>query len=256
MIVDTGYSPESTSALLPLPLPIANTQGTDFGKTWHLTGIEHATTTGINFTRFSPAVYAQTYPWGISASTNESVRTGAQVLLWNHGRPVVVASEFGLGRTIWSGLNLPYHIMVYRNSEESKFLLRMLDWAASFSNGRERETRYSVKRSNPQRVEVLVTSRANGILFKESYFEDWHAFMMANGQRTDLTIYRSGPDFMYVPLEPSLSQPLNVIFEYQMSYVEWSGIIISLVTMVVLIGYGVRETTKRRRNVGDWPASI
>ena len=249
LIIDTGYSPESTSALLPLPSPIATTQGTDFGKTWRFTGAEHAITTGINFTRFSAAVYAQKYPWGISVSTNESVRAGAQVLLWNYGRPVVVMSELGLGRTIWSGLNLPYHIMTYGNSEESKFFFRMLDWTVQFSNDREREARYAVERPNPQRVEVFVKSRANGILFKESYFEDWHAFIMANGRRTDLAIYRSGPDFMYVPLESTLSQPLNVIFEYQMSNIEWSGIIVSVVTMVVLIGYFARESVRKRRSV-------
>jgi len=245
LVVDTGYSPESTSALLPLPLPITNTQGTDLGKTWCFTGIEHAITTGINFTRFSTAVYAETYPWGISASTNESARTGAQVLLWDYGRPVVVASEFGLGRTIWSGLNLPYHIMTYRNSEESKFFFQMLDWIVQFSN--DRGTRYTTKRSNPQRVEVVVTSKANGILFKESYFEDWHAFTMANSGRTDLAIYRSGPDFMYVPLESTASQSLNVIFEYQMSYVEWSSVIISIMTMVVLIGCVAREITRKKK---------
>jgi len=245
LIIDTGYSPESTSALLPPPLPIASTTATDFGKTWNLAKTEHATTTGIEFDKFSPAVYAETYPWGLSASTNASVRPGAEVLLWNHGTPAVVASQFGSGRTIWMGLNLPYHTIVYRNSEESEFLHRILNWAAQLSTDRQAQAKYTVRRPNPQRVEVLVAGKANGILFKESYFEDWHAYIMANGGRSELPVYKSGPDFMYVPLQSPVS-PFSIVFDYQMSTVEWSGVALSIVTMVLLAGYAARQMLMKR----------
>ena len=248
LVVDTGYSPESTSPLLPPPLPVASTRATDFGKTWNLTTIEHAVTTGIEFTRFSPAVYAEAYPWGFSSSTNASVRAGAEVLLWNHGTPAVVASQFGSGRTIWTGLNLPYHIIVYRNSEESKFLHRILNWTVQFSTDARAEPEYVVKRPNPQRVEILVTTGANGILFKESCFEDWHAYMIASDGRVDLPVYRSGPDFMYVPLQSTVP-PFHVVFDYQMSSVEWGGITVSIVTMVLLVGYAVRQMLRSKRNL-------
>jgi len=81
----------------------------------------------VNFTAFAPPRYGD-YPWGVSYTSNLTLQPWAETLVWLNGYPIIVTGEYGEGRVVWCGLNLPYHAKSYRNREEAKLLLNLLNW--------------------------------------------------------------------------------------------------------------------------------
>jgi hypothetical protein len=99
---------------------------------------------------------------------------------------------------------------------------------------------YSVKRLNPEIVIIDLAKPARGVLFKETYFDRWSASVVKNGaKKQELTIYRAGPDFMYVRIPKEVKFPIKVVFEYKISVVDWLGYISSLLTLASLFLYGL-----------------
>lgn len=96
-----------------------------------------------------------------------------------------------------------------------------------------------VERSSPEKVAIKVNN-ASGVLFKESYFDRWHAYLVnSDGTTVTLNIYRAGPDFMYVNIPEGTKFPAEVVFEYRIAEIEWLGYFISLSTLALLITYGL-----------------
>ncbi|TET20771.1 hypothetical protein E3J74_02285 [Candidatus Bathyarchaeota archaeon] len=264
LIIETGYSPDGNASFIPPPCPVEMTRKTDFGKEWHFTYVDSPVTDGINFTSFSPAVYGD-HAWGVSASYNESVRLWARTILWNKGHPLVVIGDYGKGRVVWSGLNLPYHIINYKNYWESLFLSKIIDWAAQAPKKRTTTVDYTVNRPNPEKIIVTVSNEANGILFKECHFKNWYAYLIDHeGKRQNLPIYKAGPYFMYVRVPSDIKLPIKVFFEYGWEWEEISGGIISMITFVILVMYAtglpvdkpakylVKRLKKSAQKVGGW----
>jgi len=130
-------------------------------------------------------------------------------------------------------MNLLYHIASYQGEEESRFLAQMIQWVSN--EDEVAQPQYEARFVHPQRREVTVQGRAKGVLFKESYFPNWHAYVAGKERR----IYRAGPDFMYVPLPPDADYPLGVTFLYRRSTLEQLSLGISLVTLLGLVVYGL-----------------
>ncbi len=103
----------------------------------------------------------------------------AEAVLVSEGRPLVVVGEYGKGRVIWSGMNLFYHVKSYRDSEESRFINKILRWLTDFNVS---SPDYKAEFVNPQRRIVEIDDFARGILFKENYFKQWHALIRENGE--------------------------------------------------------------------------
>lgn len=246
LLIESGYSPETSSPDIPLPCPVKKTEPGSAHFEWHLVPINSSITDNVDFSLFSPALYGSS-PWGIVTSTNESVRAGAQTLIWFNGRPLVVVSEYGNGRVIWSGLNLPFHITSYKNAIESTLLGNMLNWVSNPETRRQTNVRFEVVRENPGRVHVIVNESASGILFKEFYFENWRAYVMDSEERKQsLQILRTGLDFMYVFLDKRFAYPVRVTFEYEKTPLEYASFSITAITAVVLALYTFRPNVFMR----------
>jgi len=241
LIIETGYSPDINASHIPIPCPVDRTIKMDFGKEWHLSYVENSITKEIDFLSFSPAIYNSSgvlYPWGVSASYNESVRSWAEAVLWDGGHPLVVTGEYGKGRVVWSGLNLIHHAMVYKNSLESSFIAKMIQWVTKDKG--ISDVSYTVDRPHPEEVTLTVDSEAKGVLFKESYFKNWYAHLTdANGQKHSLRIYEAGPGFMYVYIPNDVRFPIKVVFNYCWTWDEVVGYLISTMTLIALVMYAV-----------------
>ena len=213
MIVDTGFSPDAGSDLIPDPLPISKTVATNGEENWQLRAAEDPITSGIDFSSFSPAVY-QGAPWGISAALNSSVRQGSRVLVWLGNNPAVVARHFGNGLAIWVGFNLPYHAVTYQNPVESLLLSRLL--SSSDSSGKPR---FQVTRPNMDTIETTISTPARGLLVKECYYDaptsGWEAQIWTAKGVIDAEILRAGPDFMYVPIPANIIYPIKVVMRFE-----------------------------------------
>jgi hypothetical protein len=116
---------------------------------------------------------------------------------------------------------------------------------------------YTVKRLNPELVIIDLTQPARGVLFKETYFDRWSASIVKDGARKqELTIYRAGPDFMYVRTPEDVEFPIKVVFEYKISRVDWLGYISSLLTLAFLVLYGLGVSRHVLNKICGKPRSL
>jgi len=238
LIIETGYSPDADAPFIPPPSPVNRTTWTNFGMEWHFSCINSSVTDMIDFAAFSPAVN-EGAAWGISSSLNESIRGWAWPVLWDSGHPIVVMGEYGKGRVVWCGMNLPWHIAVYKNREESRFLSKMVDWTSRAPEKTRVQVKCDAERVNPEKVVVRVDGAASGILFKEFYFKDWHAFLEKDGRRIrELKICRAGPDFMYIAIPRDSEYPIRIVFEFS-RVIEYTGLSVSATALFLLLAYGV-----------------
>ncbi|MFA5070490.1 MAG: 6-pyruvoyl-tetrahydropterin synthase-related protein [Patescibacteria group bacterium] len=200
-------------------------------RDWQFEAGNSAIASGIDFTEFSPALYLDS-PWKVYVNPvkNDQVEN----VLLTDGQPVVMAKNFGQGRVIFSGLNLPYHIRNNNqlNLEETKFLNNMYKWVLNGDLEKAVPVNYEMKFISPEKREVSLREEASGVVFKENYFANWHAYLEQEGGKTNLTIYPAGPDFMYVPL-PRNSTGATLVFQYKKSTLEDVSLYITIV-----IGFG------------------
>jgi len=231
LLMFTDLSKDWSCVFLPEPAPIWRTEGMAFGTEWNFSYPSNEYTDNINFSRFAPAIYGNG-PWGYSGTYISDLKEGATVILSNHGQPVVVERDYGDGKVIWCGLNLPLHIVSYENTEESRFLVNLIKENLPEN---EVEPKYEAMMINPEQFDVKLQSQSKGVLFKECYFPNWKAYLK-NDETTRLRIYKAGPNFMYVKL-PENSAHSTVQFRYTKSLVQWLGDLIFISSFFMLIIY-------------------
>ncbi len=235
LIIETGaqYIGElDSSTPLPQIFPVERTGWIADAGNWYLTGSGEPFT--VNFKSFSPAIY-EAKPWGVSVSSNASLRGWAESTLWSGGRPIAAAGRYGAGRVIWSGMNLPWHLRIYENKEEARLLGKMIDWIISRADKRSMKPDFSAERTSPEQLIIRINNACEGVLFKEFYFDGWHAYLERNGVRAEeLKILRAGPDLMYVPTPTEGNYPLLLVFEYD-AFLERLAMALSASTLTLML---------------------
>jgi len=252
LLIETGWqytNPDWSNPNIPEPCPVKMTAWTNYGKEWHFSYTNTSIGNQIDFGSFSPPIWGEG-PWSFSISDNQSVRNWAFPVLWNSGRPIIVAGNYGKGRVVWSGMNLIPHANGNENHEECRFFGRLLEWL--IGRGPVTNFEHNVVRNIPEEVAISIVNadRRTNVLFREAYFHDWQAYIQKEGVQTPVKIYKAGPDLMLVRVPPEMDPPFNVVFTYKRSIVEWGGISITVVSLLVLIVYGMRRGT---RGTYDYP---
>ena len=218
-------------------LPFDSFQKTDFGKYWKLDG-------NLDIPEFAPAVYDDG-PWGVYIAKN--VDEGVNVILTDFDEPILVEKQVGEGKVIWSGLNLPFHIDLYKSEEESRLLANLIfsllgktpqtyTFPAQNTELTYQTRMSNIKFLNPQKRSVEIKEKSDGILFKEFYVPNWNAFLVRDGKNTNLKIYKAGPNFMYVPLEGATSGD-QVLLVYKRLWWENLSFYASFATLLVILLY-------------------
>jgi hypothetical protein len=241
VVIEAKNSPFAEAASVAEPIPGSSIKEIGIGPAWHLEGSSSAITSGIDLKNFAPAIY-QGGPWGISFIPASAVRSWAEPVLLSDGRPVLVVGRLGSGRVVWSGLNLPYHIVSNHSEEESRLLAQEISWASPRETS---DPAFAATFVNPQLRRIAISSPGTGVLFKESSFPNWHATI--NGRSAP--VFEAGLGFMYVPLGSDVTYPAQVTFTFDRSAVEWVGdgiSIVALAGLVVYVLYGARKLRRRR----------
>jgi hypothetical protein len=225
-------------ARLGAPIPVTQTlQYQVVAKRWVLSPQPTAVVQGIPFRRFSPPVYEHRSPWQVA--TGIGLQPWAQWDLAAGPQMVMASGRYGAGQALWSGMNLPFHVAVFRNPVESGFLVHILDAVA-----RRRQAvapQYTTRYVNAQRLEVTATAGATGVLLKETASASWYATV--NGK--DAKIYTAGPGMMYVPIS-SAQRPATVVFQYRASMVEALGWAITGAMLLAIVGFGLGIRSRLR----------
>lgn len=181
---------------------------------------------GIDSSKFAPLAF-KGRPWKLSTSQESELRSWAKAELLVDKKVVIAKGKLGQGEIIWSGLNLPFHIIDKNNFEESRLFASLLKSLLDDKN--QVESEYQLKRPKPNLVEVT-GKNFRGVYFKENYHPGWQAF----AESKKLKVYRAGLDFMYIPTsDPNLriefkGPTINLVLVYLTG-------LSALLTLVMLI---------------------
>jgi hypothetical protein len=250
LFVDGAENSPAVSRLAGLPgspFPVAAVAQTTVPESgWAFTPSADPTVVAADLTAFGPPAYDTSGGWSTETATR--LQPGAHEVLATHGHTVAAAGAYGSGQVFWEGLNLPYHLNVFRSEPEAAFLARAL---LSLAEAAPAPTHDSATYANPQSWQVS-TAGARGVLFKEQDAPGWHATV--DGKPTP--IYPAGPGMMWVPLTGS--GPVTVALTYRLSSVEklgFAGSFGTLIAMAVLLlsGRARRLFSGRARRLVDGP---
>ncbi|HKZ34522.1 MAG TPA: hypothetical protein VJ179_01470, partial [Patescibacteria group bacterium] len=168
--------------------------------------------------------------WRFSYAT--SVRAGAQVLLTQKGKPVLVKK----GNVYWSGMNLPFHYVNTYSYDEAELMKNIVSELVTLGS----DNRGNVEGAeflSPRKVQ-LQGENARGVLFREQLYRGWQAEVSVNGgSLTRTKIYPTGPTFpgfMYVPLpKEAQSGKYTVIFNYR-GFSPWGWFYRFIIAVILL----------------------
>jgi len=236
LFIDTGVEvKEATSTDLPEIFPMNQSERKPLGKTWDFELGESGLMKDIDFSVFDPPIFDD-QAWSITYPLDDSdVREGSTILLKNKGKPVMISYSIEGGQVIWSGINLPYHVIRKHNVEEVRFFKNIIQ---RLVDGTERSAKVPIYESefiNPQKRQVT-TQGGKGILFKEQGYPGWRANAESSKSKENVKIYKAGPaypGFMYVRLPENMVQKEGKItFSYHGSNIAW---ILSIGSFVLAI---------------------
>jgi hypothetical protein len=232
VLMETGAEcPEKWGEAIPGVFPILKLDSGSLGKSWRA---ESDFFGEVDFEELAPLSYQDSF-WGVSyALGSDFVKPGAEVLLTQANRPVVVKASLGQGKVIWSGLNLFYRPLHHQEKAlaETQLLGMIIKDLTPFSQAR---VDFDFSRPEHERLS-LVFEGAKGALFKENNYGGWSAWAEVNGRKRALPILGAGPDFMYAPLpEELVGQRVKVEWRYRGIWHHWLTWLVSLVAFVFVL---------------------
>ncbi len=211
IFIDTGAeSKESRSKKLPEVFPINSSNREGYGKNWEFKVAEDSISKDIKFEDFGPLIFNDG-EWKL-ASSDESVRSNAKVILEHKGKPIIVRYPFGRGEIVWSGINLLYHMNQYKNQQEMKFFTNIVKELVPVNLTPIGKS--DVVWEKPEKIIVKSPQGARGILVKEEAYPSWKASLKSPKSK-NLPIFKTGPTypgFIYIPLKE------NGPFEVEIKY--------------------------------------
>jgi hypothetical protein len=272
VFIDTGVevkesstvdSPDKYPKELPDIFPVKETKRGDLGSSWDSQGSGEVFN-GIDIASFSTLIFDKK-SWNVSYPPNKTddLTDGAKVLLTLQGYPVLAEKEYGKGLLIWSGFNLPYHVLYNYNMEEGKLLENILKTLYGTIIPDDIQT--DVKWLSPEK-RIISTSSAKGVLFKEEAYPGWSASINSDKGSSGLRIYTAGPTepgYMYVRIPEQLRGNTEVIFSYNGSFASWYPVIANIIAFIFVLegllfrgklsGKVIRYIQlKIKRGIGGW----
>jgi len=216
LIIDVGgETKEANSDNLPDVFPISKTVRKSLGQNWEFSISEDsAFAKDIAFEKFDPAK-EDDKPWNLSfPESSKDIRSWAKPVLLSWGHPLIFEGDLGKGKVIFSGINLPYHLLRKQNMDEAIFFERFLN----LPKEPQEKPNFWIKWVSAEKREIS-GQNATGVLFKEHGFDGWDAKISAAGKTENLKIYKAGPripGFIYVKIPKNLqNSQFKVTFQYR-----------------------------------------
>lgn len=239
LFIDTGVEVKEANENESLPeiFPIDRSERKPLGKTWAFETDNSDLVEGIDFGAFSPPVF-NNEGWSISYPPEDTdVREGSSVILKNKGKVVVISYSIGSGEVIWSGINLPYHVIREHTAEEVRFLKNIFDKLLEGTASPEKVV-FEAKFINPQHRQIT-TQGAKGVLFREQAYPGWKANISSESVRKGLTVFKAGPaypGFIYVrlPQEATVNKSI-VTFSYNGSLKSWIVFMVASALVILIM---------------------
>jgi len=245
LILDTGnVEHEGGTKGLPSSSPVEEVTYEESNLVLY-SAISHGVTKGVNLTRFGTEK-----PYTISHS--QLIKEGAVTLVYDDDKPVLVYWERGFGKVFWTGLRLPYMVMLdeddeAKSGEEAKLLLNLLRQGRSTETMTSRSLVY-FEQICPEEIIVHVRNGSvddDAVWVKMSYYPGWMA-EIEDEPHTQLRIFKAGPNMMLV--FPQESGDYTVRFYFDKTLDVKVGEYTSLLSVIVLpIAASIKAAGMRKK---------
>jgi hypothetical protein len=195
--------------------------------------------------------------WGASSAAASALRPGAEAVVTVGGRVVVARATLGLGRVLWSGMNLLAHATDTGSASEEAMIRAQFDWllpaSAPSASGASPAAAANIapvwSGNESVTIPLAAASQPTLVLFKESMFPGWSAELVSGGSRQPVAIVDSEYDYMLVRLD-SVPAGSSLEFHYSPPWSEvamWAASAVSLVLILVwLLRPGAVKFMRRR----------
>lgn len=251
LLINTGWQYSSADWELddtPEFFPLTTLEWIDIGTTGDYVNENIEIVGDVDIKKFDPLVFAGK-AWNISSSDRVNLRDWAQVIISANDVPIAAGGQYGKGRVVWLGLDLPGHIAAYKdNEEEVVFYKNLVSYLLKGKDGKVLEAGF--KRDYPDKLEITINESSNQkttIYWSEAYYPDFKAKLIENGKTKRIEKYKAGPG-MTLFILPRVSAGSKIIYEYKTPAVVIFARIISLATLTILIIAIVRQQFLLRIN--------
>jgi len=148
-----------------------------------------------------------------SISYAEKLKEGAEVVVWEDGNPVIVRIKEYDGWIVWSGLNLPYQVMLRQDDEGARLMVKLMRFLSSRTEDSNKRIRYAdltAISTDEYIISITNPSIDDSVWFKMTYYPGWEAIIQESGEK--LKIFLAGPHTMLV--FPEKSSSLKITFRF------------------------------------------
>jgi hypothetical protein len=185
--------------------------------------------------------------WGASSAAASDLRAGAEAIVTVGGRVVVARTTLGLGRVLWSGMNLLAHSTQTGSASEEAMIRSQFDWllpgsapAGSSASPAAAVNLTPAWSGNEAATIALATSAQPAlVLFKESKFPGWSAELVSGSSRQPAEIVDSEYDYMLVRLG-SVPAGSRLEFTYRPPWSELAMWVASGVSLALMLAWLLR----------------
>lgn len=262
LYIDTGTEQkESESTNLESLFPFDRSERKPLGTNWDWQINQNQVTQDVNFDNFGEPVY-NNQGWSFSYPVGD-IKSGADVIISNHQKPIFITYNLGKGKVIWSGMNFPGHLQRFKKEDEVKLFKNILSYFGNFS--KDQNVNVSFERPSAEKV-IIKGSDAKAILFKEAYYPGWDLKVESAGKTKKIPLYQAGPmyyGYMYAVLpEDMRGKPFIAYFNYHGELIYKVAYLVSFLAILIVLdflllkGWFVKLVNKYTRpftgNISEW----
>ncbi len=166
----------------------------------------------------------------------EGLKAGAEAVAWDeNNHPVIVRVMKQNGWIAWTGLNLPYQVMLNDDSGGAKMLVQLTRFLTSHetaSNNVVYPADFSIISTDEYTVSLNNPSIGDCVWFKMTYYPGWEAVI--KGSQENLRIFLAGPHGILVFPEKTSATEITFFFGKTQDVVV--GEILSIGFLIVFFG--------------------
>jgi hypothetical protein len=227
---ETGFLPIN----LPEPLPIEKTAWGNIGFNWQKAAFTSQLGKDLNLKNFGSLDWDGGV-WGMALAQKTDLRSWAEPVLSVGDQVVIARGNYGRGRIVWSGMNLFSHAYAKESREEYYLVEDIFKYLLKSDKGERGEV--LINWDYPDRIELSlaqVPTAPSFLYWAGTYTPNWRAYLLKNGRKEQLEVYRAGPGFKAVRLNGA-SAGDKVIFEYSLKKILVISFGISSLVFLLLI---------------------